>query len=457
VTTAVTNTAAATARSATTATSTTGPERPAQPARPWRGWREHLTARAATTPGRLAILLAACFACCLLLGAVGAWTAESHASSVHEVGHSSERLTVDAQQIYRDFADADATAASAFLSGGIEPTAIRQRYLADIAQAQRSLLDATQLVGADASSEGPLATLTAGVPTYTGLIETARADNRQQLPVGAAYLREASAMMRASLLPAADTLFEQESKKLDSEQNSAGSFPYVDLIVGLLVLGCLLAAARYLWLRTHRVLNPGLLGATLAVIAALLWTQAAVASQGSNTDRGRSQGSAQIEFLAQARIAAIRAHGDEALILVGRGSDPAPANDYTSAARALRTDLAKAAKLSTGAHAAVDTSVRDAATWARAHQEFSAQNAAGDYNGAVASVLTARKGSVEAGFSQVDAEVATAIGEDQTAFARDADAAAGDLDFATPGALLLTLLALLGCGTGIAARLREYR
>lgn len=46
-------------------------------------------------------------------------------------------LSLDGQQIYRALSDADATAASAFLSGGLEPAAARRRYLTDIAAAAR--------------------------------------------------------------------------------------------------------------------------------------------------------------------------------------------------------------------------------------------------------------------------------------------------------------------------------
>lgn len=434
------------------------PEAPRGPARRGRrAWRDELRARAATTPGRLTLLLALALVGCVLLGVAGVWTAENHTSAAHEVGDSSERLTVEAQQIYQDLADADTTAAAAFLSGGVEPASIRQRYLTDIAQAQRSLLDATELIGTDPAAARPLATLSAGVPTYTGLVETARADNRQGLPVGAAYLREASAMMRASLLPAADRLFQLESRRLDSEQDSASSFPYIDLVVGLLMLALLVVVSRRLARRTHRVFNLGIAGAILASLVSLLWIQLAVGSQASDTQAGRGQGSAQIQLLAQARIAAIRAHGDEALILVGRGSDPAPQTDYATAERALSADLADAARLSTGARGQVAAAVRDAATWNGAHQRFMARNAAGDYDGAVAGVLHPTGGSVAAAFTAVDSRLAAAIGDDQMAFTRDAGDAAGDLDLAAPVAVVLALLAFAGCALGIGARLREFR
>lgn len=442
-----------------TAGSTSQPNGTAPPParRGWRSRRDDLRARAATTPGRLSLALILCVVCCVALGAIGVWTAESHAGAAHAVRDSSERLTVEAQQIYQDLADADTTAAGGFLSGGVEPASIRQRYLTDIAQAQRALLDATELIGTDSAAARSLNTLTAGVPTYTGLIETARADNLQGLPVGAAYLREASAFMRASLLPAADQLFELESQRLDSEQDDASSFPYIALLVALLVLAVFIAVARGLWLRTHRVLNLGIVGAIAATLVSLLWTQVAIGSQSSDIETGKSQGSAQLQILAQARIAAIRARGDEALILVGRGSDPAPQTDLTAATTALRQDLTNAAKLPTGASGQVAAAARALTTWQTANQRFIAQSTAGDYTAAVAGVLRPTKGSVASAFAAVDDSLAMAITTDQAAFTHDAGAAVGDLDLTTPAAVVLALLALTGCVLGIGARLREYR
>ena len=97
-----------------------------------------------------------------------------------------EPLTLDAQQIYRGLSDADAAAASAFLSGGLEPAAARQRYDADISQAALGIEAAAALVGPSGSASKDLAALSAGLPVYAGEVGTALADNRLGLPLGVA-------------------------------------------------------------------------------------------------------------------------------------------------------------------------------------------------------------------------------------------------------------------------------
>ena len=201
--------------------------------------------RAGSTPAKLRLLLAGLLAVSLLWGAVAAWTVAGHASAAGNVVAVSEPLSLDAQQIYRSLSDADATEAAAFLSGGLEPLALRARYQADIAQAARHLEAATAAAGQSAA--GPrLAILSAGLPVYAGLVDTARADNRLGLPLGAAYLREASRYMRARLLPAARDLYAQENAQLAAADRQATGLPYAALVVALIAAAFLLGSQWWL-------------------------------------------------------------------------------------------------------------------------------------------------------------------------------------------------------------------
>ena len=209
----------------------------------------------------------------------------------------SEPLSLDAEQIYQSLSDADATAANAFLSGGLEPAAARQRYDADITQAAIRIQAASALVGSSAartqvpgnlrqqasaagSATGDdLATLSAGLPVYTGEVETARADNRLGLPLGAAYLREASALLRGTLLIAASDINTRESELLTSASAQATGLPLIvfAVVFGLGVGYVLYRSWRWLARHTHRVINYGLLVAALAGAVSLVWFTAAFA------------------------------------------------------------------------------------------------------------------------------------------------------------------------------------
>jgi len=102
--------------------------------------------RPRTTPARLRLLLAVLVILSLAWGVVAALTANLHASAAASVVAVSEPLSLDAEQIYQSLSDADATAANAFLAGGLEPAAARQQYNADITQAAVRIEAASALV-----------------------------------------------------------------------------------------------------------------------------------------------------------------------------------------------------------------------------------------------------------------------------------------------------------------------
>jgi len=213
-----------------------------------------------TTPGRLRLLLSGLVLLSLAWGAVAGLVASQYSSAASSVVAVREPLSVEAEQIYWRLSDANDAAATAFLTGGLEPSATRDRYLADISDAGTAIEQAAAQGGAaSGAAAADLRTLAKELPVYSGEIETARADNRLGLPLGAAYLREASALMRGTLLPAAQGMFTAENASLDGASAQATAAPLIDvtLIAGLVVCALLLLASRWLSRRTRRTLNAG--------------------------------------------------------------------------------------------------------------------------------------------------------------------------------------------------------
>ena len=108
-----------------------------------------LAARARSTPGRLTALMLLLVVLGLLAGIAAAVGIMQRSALVGGVRNGSGALTIQAQQLYRSLSDADATAATAFLSGGVEPVALRQRYLDDISDASAALAAVTAGAGTD--------------------------------------------------------------------------------------------------------------------------------------------------------------------------------------------------------------------------------------------------------------------------------------------------------------------
>jgi len=432
---------------------------PAHPARGLRG-----TLAAGTTHAKLRLLLLTLLALTVLWGGIAAWSVAGHASAASNVRAVSEPLSLDAQRIYRSLSDADATEATAFLSGGQEPLALRRRYQADIAQAARQLEAATAAAGQSAAGR-QLAILSGGLPVYTGSIETARADNRYGYPLGAAYLREASGFMRGTLLPAASAVYAQENAQLAVADQQATAVPYSALVVAVIVTIGLFLAQRWLARRTHRVINPGLLVASVAGLASLVWLVSAVTVASVQFSSARDHGSAPVEALAQADIAALRAHAYESLNLIDRGGDPSNQENFASLQKqlgpgpgTLLTEAAASAAGSPGsAQAAAAT--RAAPAWYAVHRTVLSLENGGPRDYLPAVQLAVGPGPTQAGglFSALDQDLTGAMAADQASFRTAARSGQDALAGLEAGIVVLSLVMAAGCAWGISRRLAEYR
>ena len=424
-----------------------------------------LAARARSTPGRLTELMLGLALLGLLAGLAAVVGTVQRSSLVDGVGTRSGPLTVRAQELYRALSDADATAASAFLSNGVEPAALRDKYQTDVAQAGAALAAVT--AGNDGDRKN-VDLISAQLPVYTGLVETARTYNRLGKPLGAAYLREASGLMQVQLLPAAKQLYQAETDRLRDDRSGGAGFPWlaVPLIVVLLV--GLVLAQRYLTRRTRRVLNVGLAVASLLTVVLLAWTALVWIAVQGDLNAAHQTGSRQVELLAQARIAALQARADESLTLVARGNggdfdkkfDTAMADlagkDGNSGLLAQARDQAQRAG-DPSVRSALDAARSDAKAWQDAHKKLRGLDNGGDYPGAVKLAIGDTPDSAAAAFSRLDADLARGIATASTAFDRKAGSAADDFTGATAGLIVLTLLLLGGVVVGFQQRIAEYR
>lgn len=425
--------------------------------------------RSRTTPGRLIAITAGLTALVLLTVAIGLTAARQRADRVDDVRTVSGPLSAQALDIYRSLSDADASAATAFLANGAEDPTLRKRYLDDIARAGSALASALRATSDEndpsSGSEAKLRSLAVQLPVYSGLIETARAYNREQLPLGAAYLREASGLMRGTLLPAAQGLFTTETGQLASAERGGADFPAALVVLCLALVAGLVAGQIYLTRHTNRLVNPGLAIATLATVVLLIWTAVAFASAASHLDAGRRTGSAQFTLLAEARVVALQARADESLTLVARGNGAANERHFnlmlaqlhgTEAKPGLLDDVRKQAA---GSHdrEAIDAAFSAVSQWRIAHRQLRELDGGGNYTSAVQFALSTGSGSPNSAFQKLDVALDKAIATTGERYDRQADEAASRLDGALLGTVLLGLVALLGVVLGVRNRIREYR
>lgn len=419
-----------------------------------------------TTPGKLRVLLVVLVLLSLAWGALAAFTVNQHSSAASSVVAVREPLSLDAQQIYQRLSDANDTAATAFLSGGLEPVAARQRYLTDIRAAGALIENATARGGATlGGASKDLATLSTDLPIYTGEVETARADNRQGFPLGAAYLREASELMRSTLLPTANDMYTMENASLSATSAQATGLPLVIATVaaGLVIVFVLARVSRWLHRRTHRVLNPGLLLAAAVALISLAWLAVAYAGARGDLQAAQSRGSAPVEALAGAEIAALQAHADESLTLIDNGGDDIYQAAYLRSQRSLGpgpgTLLTRAQTAATGSEASrpATSAASDARSWYAAHAHLRTLDDNANHAAAVRSALGSGPGDAGAAFAKLSADFAAGIAAGRATFATKASASADSFTALEAGVIAAALVMAAGCVWGLSRRIAEYR
>ncbi|MFC8895595.1 hypothetical protein [Streptomyces cinereoruber] len=431
----------------------------------WAVGREQLRTVTTTEPGRLRILGAVLALLVVAFGAVTALEVTGRASAADDVVGRSQPLSADAAALYRSLADADTTAASGFLAGTLEPAGSRERYAEDVATASRLLVKAAAHTDGSPEATREITVLGEQLPRYTGLVERARAANRQGLPLGGAYLRYANQQMTTVLLPAAERLYAAETERLHRDDDAARAWPYASLALGLVALAALGWAQRRTYVRTHRVFNHGLLAATAATGAVLLWLLAAHTVARAELNDARAHGQESLQVLNTARISSLTARANENLTLVARGAvltedgkgDKYEA-DYTAGMGALKAALASARELADddAGRGPVGEAAARAGEWSQRHKDARAKDDDGDYEGALDRIVGA-KGSTGESFDQVDAALERALAHEQAEFTRSAGDARDALSALPLGAAALGILGAAGAVLGVNRRLSEYR
>ncbi|MEV4229513.1 hypothetical protein AB0J81_20915 [Streptomyces bobili] len=428
---------------------------------------DQLRSAATTEPGRLRIIGAVLALLVVAFGAVTSWQMSDRTAAADDVLHKSQPLSAAAADIYRSLADANTAASSGFLAGGQETPESRKRYEDDIDTAAAKLITAANNSDAGSPSTAAITKLNKLLPEYKGLVERARTYNRQGFPVGGAYLRYANQKMQDEMLPAAEDLYKKENQRLQDDYAAAEPYPWAAIALGVLALAALGWAQHRNYRRTNRVLNHGMVAASAASAVVLLWLVVGHSVARAGLHDSYDHGVRSLNVLHDARIASLKARGNENLTLVARGAETVKVgettidaydHDFAEEIAVLGKGLAAAAKLADdqAGEKPVTTAESNMAEWKKRHTAARAQDDNGNYEQALALVIGA-KGATAQCFDGVDASLATALDHEQHEFKQAAGDGLDAMGGLPLGAAVLAVLAAAGAVLGIGRRLSEYR
>ena len=406
------------------------------------------------TPGRMRLLGGIAIVGCLLFGVLAYIGVSNQADAIASARADAAQL-VRIQTIRTSLVSADANLTNAYLVGGLEPAAERAAYTDGISRAAKTLAEAA---GVNADDAVTLQKVNDVITTYTGLVEAARSNNRQGYPVGAAYLRQATNLLREDALPVLERLVRTQEQRVDDAYSSSADAIILP-VVGLILAGAaLVVLLGFLAVRTRRWINVPIAGAAVAVLAVGLVGVSAMSISQAKFDDARKGPYRKTVTLATARIDAFDAKSAESLTLIARGSGQAYDARFDQLAKnatGLMQDLAGQAGSSADERSA-RTSLQQ---YLDVHDQIRKLDTAGQYDEAVslATRTTPNEVNANGAFGRFDETSRTSLAASSSQLQDDLGSVRTPLRILAWVSLLVGLGAAVATYRGVSTRLREYR
>ncbi|MCC8243346.1 hypothetical protein [Saccharothrix luteola] len=412
--------------------------------------RKELRAYLRRTEGKLTMIAALTSASALLLGLIGWLVLQDRQDMLDDAVQRRGVLTSAALDVYRAFADADATSLDALLVDQQRSPQLQQEVRENVFDALDALRAAAERDGGGSAAER-IQRITDLVPQYVQLVESGWSAGREGHPVATSYLNQASFLARGKILEDAAALHSEQVENLTEAQQDATGQSWLVWLLGFAVLGVLHWSNRFLFRRTKRRYNTGLIVAAVLTGVALLVTSIPLLISSAHAEDSTQNREKVVAPLAKARNVGRSADGNEARLLI-----------YPSVGdkEALRKDLADIAGLiAQAAESATDREHIDRAAeatrkWTDADSKLVSTDSEPTYPETVALVTPPEQGKSTA--ELVDEHLTAAISAYTSASAHstaEARAWIGGLD---------VVFALLMAGAAIAAlaglrpRIAEY-
>ncbi|MGP6174691.1 hypothetical protein [Corynebacterium sp. A21] len=430
-------------------------------------WSRQLFTYIATTPGKMLALTAILSVAIFAAGYSMSQSADQRQGALDVLLSTTEPMSYSAHNLYTSLSLADTIATTGFVQAGVESSDTRSRYNAAIDRASVAASEsAASIPATDAHSMRLITDIQRQLPVYTGMVESARVNNRVGNPVGVAYMAEASSLMRETILPAASELFTLTSTRVSEAQRNLTLPQWVPLSGLFAAVSFLSIAQWWLWRLTHRRLNKGFLAATALMLTAILWVSASNFATWQAGNRGFAEAAMPWDSLTASRIMAQQTRTAETLVLVRRQSLAQTQSTFDETVDSITVALDDFAQAEGHTDQSHNDRVLDQAReallhWENSHQGLGTALNNGDYEKAI--ILSTGTPEQNGGsptssssYAALDSALSALISDARAsmrAFINDGLAAT---KLVSTVVLLLSLAAIIAVWLGIRPRLREY-
>lgn len=276
-----------------------------------------------STPRLLRLSLFATWGASLLLITTAVMAVQSQREAIKAVGLDAVPSILNAQRIRDSLADLDANAANELLvKPGQNPQAIAA-YNQRREKIAKLLVAVAENITYDDQERIPIQTIQAKLGDYIQLIQQARDFNSQGNEASKlqAY-RVAAELIDKDLLPAATTLADVNNQQLTKsyqEQRANTSVAlWMMMLCGLLLLGVLVGIQIFLNSRMRRIVNPGLLAASVVTIVFLGHAIYTLTAAADHLKIAKEDAFDSLYALRVSRALAYSANGDESRYLLDK-------------------------------------------------------------------------------------------------------------------------------------------
>lgn len=395
------------------------------------------------TPGRMRLMGLLTVVAALVLGAVSVSALLTSQNAVDRAATNTSQVVL-AQSLHVDLLRADAVATNAFLVGGLEPPSSRQAYESAMASVASGIAQASAAQPADAEALGVLSTQ---VQQYAALVEQARTNNRSGLPVGAQYLKQASAGLRTGAIPTVTAVVTANEQRAKAEFDRSNST--LRLVAGVVALLVLIWVALWLARLTHRYLNLSLTAGVVLVLVGLVVAAVTISTISQATKMVANGDYRQAVALADVRTFANDARANESLTLIARGSGQANEDAWITAS----DEVGKRLDTLRG----VSTLTSQWKSYTDAHGAIRALDQNGSWDQAVVAATKTTGNSATTVFNAFDTSVTLARDRAADNAVSQLRSVGGSAPWIALAIALATLVACWLSVRGIGKRLEEYR
>jgi hypothetical protein len=306
-----------------------------------------------TTPGRLRtgaalVLLVACglgVLVALIFGGVNAgFTA---------IGGTDAPLVEQSTGLYFSVNDMDAQVANVLLAGtSTNPVLTADRtqdlfiYSADRQRAEQDLQQVAVTSAGDPAAQHAVATMLDALGRYEALAAEAILTNQSGSdkpgrPSAAtlSYYQQATDLMQNTVLPAAQSLTTANANSLGASYNqnhsSAQNGRLFVLLLGAALVAVLVVVQVFLATRYRRLINPGLVAATVLALGLIVAGVVQLGAQANQLYVAKVEAFNSIQALSQARAVSYDANANESRFLVDPGFAAQYQNDFLTQSQQL--------------------------------------------------------------------------------------------------------------------------